>query len=118
MWLIYVIIILLNINPYFQLSLILIIFILKLIISGLTSGLHWYLYYKITTPNYRSTQESYLNTLHLLVSIIGFGILGFIMDKLGLAESLFFLFILSAVAIFFLIIAKEPDLIDPSKISL
>ena len=46
-WLIYVIIILLNINPYFQLSLILIIFILKLIISGLTSGLHWYLYYKI-----------------------------------------------------------------------
>jgi MFS family permease len=109
-WLIFSILLTFNVNPSVQLFFILSIFIGKLIISGLTSGLHWHLYYEITLPKYRSTQESYLNTLYLLVSIFGFGILGFIMEESGLAESLFFLFISSVIGIFFLIIAKKPSL--------
>ena len=110
MWFLFSIILAIEISPSIQLFLLLSIFVVKLIISGLTSGLRWHLYYEITLPMYRSTQESYLNTLYLLISIVGFGILGFIMEKSGLAESLFFLFISSVIGILCLIIAKKPIL--------
>jgi NhaP-type Na+/H+ or K+/H+ antiporter len=92
-----------------RIFLIAIIFILKLIISGLTSGLHWHLYYEITDQKFRSSQESYLNTLNLIISISGFSFLGIIIEQMGLEWAVGFLSFLSLIAIIVLYIAKEPD---------
>jgi len=101
-------ILLLDIEARLQIFLIVSIFILKLIISGLTSGLHWHLYYEITDQKFRSSQESYLNTLNLLISILGFSFLGIIIEKFGLELAVGFLCFLSLIALIFLYIAKEP----------
>ena len=107
-WILFFFILLVNISYYWRLIFIIIIFLSRLIISGLTSGLHWHLYYDITLSEYRSSQESYLNTLSLTVSIIGFSILGLILEKIGFLETLLFLFMLSVIGILLLFKAKEP----------
>ncbi|MHA2390129.1 MAG: hypothetical protein ACXACW_15520, partial [Candidatus Hodarchaeales archaeon] len=93
-----------------------IIFLSRLLISGLTSGLHWQLYYDITNSEYRSSQESYFNTVSLIISILGFSLLGQIMEKIGISEAILFLFILSALGILILINTKEPE--EKNKINL
>ena len=82
---------------------------LKLIISGLTSGLHWHLYYEITEQKYRSSQESYLNTLNLIISILGYSFLGLVIENLGLEWAISLLCFTSLIAIAFLYIAKDPN---------
>ncbi|MCK4847448.1 MAG: hypothetical protein KAT16_00320, partial [Candidatus Heimdallarchaeota archaeon] len=115
-WFSFVFILLLDLEGWVQISLIVSIFILKLIISGLTSGLHWHLYYEITDQKFRSSQESYLNTLNLIISILGFSFLGIIIEKIGLESAVGFLSFLSLVAIVFLYIAKEPNFCKKAEI--
>ncbi|MHA2095763.1 MAG: hypothetical protein ACW98F_14175, partial [Candidatus Hodarchaeales archaeon] len=107
-WISFFFILLLNMRTDWKLALIVVIFLIRLIISGLTSGLHWQLYYDITTSEYRSSQESYLNTITLIIYTIGFGVLGQILEIVGLLEALLFLFILGLIGILFLLKAKEP----------
>jgi hypothetical protein len=109
LWMVFILIFLLRIDPYLQLTLIVIVFIIKLIVSGLASGLRWHLYYEITSSEIRSSQESYLNTLNLIVSVIGFSFLGLIIENLGLVESLAILFFLSMIAIILLLLAGSPE---------
>jgi len=108
-WFSFFLILLLDLEFRLRIFLIAIIFILKLIISGLTSGLHWHLYYEITDQKFRSSQESYLNTLNLIISISGFSFLGIIIEQMGLEWAVGFLSFLSLIAIIVLYIAKEPD---------
>ena len=115
-WFSFFLILLLDLEFRLQIFLIAIIFILKLTISGLTSGLHWHLYYEITDQKFRSSQESYLNTLNLIISILGFSFLGIIIDQMGLEWAVGFLSFLSLIAIVVLYIAKEPDFRKKIKI--
>jgi len=114
-WFSIFLILLLDLEVRVRILLIISILIMKLIISGLTSGLHWDLYYEITDQEFRSTQESYLNTLNLIVSILGFGFLGIIIEKTGLEVAVGFLTSLGLLAIVFLYLAKEPDFRKENK---
>ncbi|MHA2154816.1 MAG: MFS transporter [Candidatus Hodarchaeales archaeon] len=115
-WISFFFILLLNTSVHWKLLFIVIIFLSRLLISGLTSGLHWQLYYDITNSEYRSSQESYFNTVSLIISILGFSLLGQIMEKIGISEAILFLFILSALGILILINTKEPE--EKNKINL
>jgi MFS family permease len=114
-WFSIFIILLLDLEIRLQIFLIVSIFILKLIISGLTSGLHWHLYYEITDQKFRSSQESYLNTLNLVISVLGFSFLGIIIERIGLEWAICFLFFISTIAFVFLCIAKEPNSIKKAE---
>ena len=109
-WFTFFIILSSDLGKNLQIFLIVCIFTLKLIISGLSSGLHWHLYYEITEQKYRSSQESYLNTLNLVISVIGFSFLGIILESSGLDCAIGFLIFISSIAIVFLYLAKEPEL--------
>ena len=106
-WLSFFVILLLDLDE--RLQVFLSIFTIKLIVSGLTSGLHWHLYYEITEKKYRSSQESYLNTLNLIISVLGFSFLGLIIENLGLEWAILLLCFISLIAIAFLYIAKDPN---------
>ena len=108
-WLSFFVILLLDLDERLQVFLIVSIFTLKLIVSGLTSGLHWHLYYEITEKKYRSSQESYLNTLNLIISVLGFSFLGLVIENLGLEWAILLLCFISLIAIAFLYIAKDPN---------
>ena len=107
-WIAYLLVIRVEISSSIKLSLIFLIFIFKIILSGLATSLYWQLYYQITSTKKRSSQESVFNTVNLIISLIGFGIIGKILES-SFEDTLFFLFISSFVAIVILIIARNPD---------
>lgn len=107
-WMAYLLVIRVEISSSIKLSLIMLIFFFKIIISGLATSLHWQLYYQITSTEKRSSQESIFNTVNLIISLIGFGIIGKILES-SFEDTLIFLFISSFVAIVILIIARNPD---------
>ncbi len=107
-WISFLFILLLKINSSWKIIIIISLFLIRLIVSGLTSSLYWQLYYDITTSKYRSSQESYQNTITLIIYTLGFSILGQIMEVTGLLESLLFLFSLALIGILILLKAKEP----------
>jgi len=115
-WFSFFLILSLDLEVKLQVLLIVSIFILKLVISGLTSGLHWHLYYEITDQEFRSSQESYLNTLNLMISIVGFSFLGIIIERIGLKWAVGFLSFLSLMAMVSLYIAKEPNFCKKTEI--
>lgn len=95
--------------PTIKITLVILIFFFKIILGGLATSLYWQLYYQITCFKQRSSQESLYNTINLIISLIGFGIIGVILESYGFVEALFFLFLLSSLGILTLIIAKIPN---------
>ena len=116
-WMVYLLILLCNFPFFIKLSLIMMIFFLKIILSGLAIGLYWQLYYKITSSEIRSSQESLFNTINLILSLIGFGLIGTILDSSGFVGALLFLLIISGLGILSLIFAKNPDNIVPLEVT-
>ena len=109
-WMAYLLVIRAEISSSIKLSLIFLIFIFKIILSGLATSLYWQLYYQITSTEKRSSQESVFNTVNLIISLIGFSIIGKVLES-SFEDTISFLFISSFVAIVILIIAKNPDTI-------
>lgn len=65
-----------NINPLHANILFFLLHISRIVISGLTISIYWQLYYKITSSNFRSSQQSLHNTIQMIISSIGFYIMG------------------------------------------
>ena len=108
-WFSFFIILFLNVSLSIKLIIVVLLFIMKLTTSGLASGLYWQIYLEITQAEFRSSQESYFNTFNLLLSTIGFTVIGMIIEDGGLLNSLLFLFLISVVAILFLVLVGEPQ---------
>ncbi|MFX0013610.1 MAG: MFS transporter [Promethearchaeota archaeon] len=114
-WMAYLLVLICNLPTYIQLSLIILIFLFKIILSGLATGLYWQLYLKITSSKCRSSQESLFNTINLLLSLIGFGMIGIILESASFIGTLMFLFLISCLGIVSLIAAKNPEIIPIDK---
>ncbi len=108
-WLSILFVLIIQLDAILKLQIVILLFLGRLIISGLTSGLHWQLYYSITSSENRSSQESYQNTLNLLIYTFGFSILGQIMERKGLLEGLLLLFILGLFGVLILVKVKDPE---------
>ncbi len=108
-WMAYLLVLIVNFPSFIKLVLIILIFFLKIILSGLATSMYWQLYYQITSSERRSSQESLFNTINLIISLIGFGIIGIIMESSSFVGTLSFLFMMSSLGILVLIIAKNPD---------
>ncbi|MFX0051100.1 MAG: MFS transporter [Candidatus Hermodarchaeota archaeon] len=106
-WSFYICIMIIPIPLYIKLTLFISIYFFKIVLSGLSIGLFWQFYYKITSSESRSSQESLFNTISLLISLIGYGLMGTILESSGFIGGLFFLLILSCIAIFILVSAKK-----------
>ena len=109
-WFSFFIVLFFDIDRSVKLIIIIILFILKLTTSGLASGVYWQIYFEITHVEFRSSQESYLNTFNLLFSTLGFTVIGLIIENNGLLDSLIFLFLISAFAILLLVLVGEPKI--------
>ncbi|MFX0122303.1 MAG: MFS transporter [Candidatus Hodarchaeota archaeon] len=108
-WMAYLLVLILNFPSFIKLSLIIFIFFIKIIFSGLATSLHWQLYYQITSSEKRSSQESLYNTINLIISLIGFGVIGIIIESSSFIGTFLFLFIMSSLGILVLMIAKNPE---------
>jgi MFS family permease len=97
-----------NFPSTIKITLVILIFFFKIILGGLATSLYWQLYYQITCFEQRSSQESLYNTINLIISLFGFGIIGVILESSGFVDTLFFLFLLSSLGILTLVIAKIP----------
>ncbi|WP_455143703.1 MFS transporter [Candidatus Hodarchaeum mangrovi] len=104
-WCFYIILLLLEIPTIVKVLGYIILFLIKVIISGLATGFYWEVYYQITSPKYRSSQESVYNTVNLLISLIGFTLIGNILDSLKFFGGLSFLFSISLIGLIILKIA-------------
>lgn len=91
-----------------KLSLIVIIFFVRVILVGLATGLYWSLYLNITSSETRSSQESLFNTINLTFSLLGYGLIGTILEATSFVGALIFLFIISILGIILLGLAKMP----------
>ena len=91
-----------------KLSLIVIIFFVRVILVGLATGLYWSLYLNITSSETRSSQESLFNTINLTFSLLGYGLIGTILEATSFVGALIFLFTVSVLGIILLGLAKMP----------
>ncbi|MFX0208400.1 MAG: MFS transporter [Candidatus Hodarchaeota archaeon] len=107
-WIVYLCIICINFSPYIKLNLVVLTFFLRIILIGLTTGLYWQLYLNITSSETRSSQESLFNTINLFLSIIGYGLLGVILEFFSFAGALIFLLATSCLGILILILVNDP----------
>jgi MFS family permease len=107
-WFMYLYIIAFTFSSSMKVCLIILIVILRVILAGLATGLYWQLYYNITSSETRSAQESLYNTIYLLLSIIGYAILGSILESFSFDGALIFLFFVSTLGILILILAQNP----------
>lgn len=108
-WLLYSFILLLSFPLYFTIVLFILVFLLKVILNGLSTGIYWQLYYKITSSKNRSSQESLFNTINLIISLIGFWLIGMIIESYNFIGALIFLFLISGLGVFVFILAKNPN---------
>lgn len=108
-WMAYLLVLIVKFPFFIQLSLIILIFFFKIILSGLATSLYWQLYYQITSSEKRSSQESLFNTINLIISLIGFGLIGIILETSSFVGTLLFLFLMSSLGILVLIGTKNPD---------
>lgn len=107
-WFTYLCIFAFTLSSFMKVCLIIIIFFLRVILAGLATGLYWQLYFNITSSESRSTQESLYNTINLLLSIIGYTILGSILESFSFDGALIFLFFVSLLGILILLLARNP----------
>jgi len=108
-WLFYVCIMIIHVPLYEKLILFILIYFVKIILNGLSLGLFWQLYYRITSSKSRSSQESLFNTIKLVISLIGYGIMGTILEFSSFMGGLLFLFISSCFAIIVMVLAKNHE---------
>jgi MFS family permease len=106
-WIINFFILLIDINAVIKISLISLIYLIRIILLGLCTGLYWQFYLSITSSEARSSQESLYNTINLVVSIFGFGLIGTIIESFGFEEALLLLFSLSTIGIILLIMVRN-----------
>ncbi|UCE14189.1 MAG: MFS transporter [Candidatus Heimdallarchaeota archaeon] len=102
-------IIIANFPQILKLNLIILVFIFRITLIGLAAGLYWQLYLDITSSEIRSSQESIFNTIYLISSVIGYGLLGIVLESFSFIGALIFLFFISLLGILFLLIAKNPN---------
>ncbi|MFX1515006.1 MAG: MFS transporter [Promethearchaeota archaeon] len=107
-WMAYIIVLVVDLPSLIKIVLIISIFFVKIILSGLTISLYWQLYYQITSSEKRSSQESLYNTINLIISLCGFTIIGVILESYSFLGTLHFLFIVSLLGILMLLIARNP----------
>ncbi|MFW9903381.1 MAG: MFS transporter [Candidatus Thorarchaeota archaeon] len=105
----YLLILKANLPSFIMLTLVILIFFFKIILGGLATSLYWQIYYQITSFDKRSSQESLYNTINLIISLLGFGVIGGILESSGFIDTIYFLFLLSSLGIITLIIAKIPN---------
>jgi MFS family permease len=108
-WSFYICIMSIPMPLYIKLTLFISVYFIKIILSGLSIGLFWQFYYKITSSESRSSQESLFNTISLIVSLIGYGIMGTILESSSFISGLLYLLILSCIAIFIMVFAKKKE---------
>ncbi|UCG90625.1 MAG: MFS transporter [Candidatus Heimdallarchaeota archaeon] len=108
-WIVYLCILFIDFSPNVKLNLVILTFFLRIILIGLTTGLYWQLYLNITSSETRSSQESLFNTIYLLLSIIGYGLLGVILEFCSFVGSLIYLLAISCLGILLLVLVKNPD---------
>ncbi len=108
-WIAYLCIIVINFSPHIKLILIILTFFLRVILRGLTTGLYWQFYINITSSETRSSQESLFNTIYMVLSIIGYGLLGTILESFSFIGALIFLFGVSCLGILILVLARNPE---------
>jgi len=101
-WCFYVILLSLEIPTVMKVLGYIILFLIKVIISGLAIGFYWEVYYQITSPKYRSSQESVYNTVNLLISLIGFTLIGNVLDSFQYFGGLSLLFLISLIGLIIL----------------
>lgn len=106
---VFLVIFIINFPSIIKLNLIILTFIFRITLIGLAAGLYWQLYLNITSSEIRSSQESFFNTIHLISSVIGFGLLGIVLEYFSFIGSLIFLIFISFLGILFLLIAKNPN---------
>ncbi len=106
-WIINFCILMIDIHFIIKISLISLTYLMRIILLGLCTGLYWQFYLNITSSEARSSQESLYNTINLVVSILGFGLIGMIIESLGFEEALLTLFSFSVIAIILLIIVRN-----------
>ncbi|NHJ02278.1 MAG: hypothetical protein EAX86_09095 [Candidatus Heimdallarchaeota archaeon] len=109
-WLFLVFLLSSSVPKYFKLIGVISIYLIRLIIVGLISSLYWQFYMKITIVKIRSSQESLFNTIYLVVSVLGFALIGIIIERFSLESSLLSLFIISTLGIFLLIIGDYAEI--------
>jgi len=109
-WFAFLSVLIIDLQLQVKLLLYVLIFLIRVILAGLTTSIYWHLYYKITTSGSRSSQESLFNTIYLIVSLVGFGMVGKILETYSFLGALIFLFFVSCLGIFLLLFAKNPDL--------
>ncbi|MFX0173650.1 MAG: hypothetical protein ACFE9L_17310 [Candidatus Hodarchaeota archaeon] len=106
-WSLCVCIMIIPIPLYIKITLLISIYFFKIVLSGLSIGLFWQFYYNITSSESRSSQESLFSTINLMVSLIGYGLMGTILESSGFIGGLLFLLILSCIAIFIMVFAGK-----------
>ncbi|MHA1330762.1 MAG: hypothetical protein ACTSR2_06775, partial [Candidatus Hodarchaeales archaeon] len=99
----YILVIMSGLPPVIKIGLFISLYFLKAILGGLSTGLFWQFYYNITSSKLRSSQESLYNTINLLVALIGYSIIGFMLDSYSLLTSLILLLIVSVIGLIFLL---------------
>lgn len=109
-WIANVCVLMIDFPSEIQIILIFLLFLIRIILLGLSTGLYWQFYLQITSPETRSSQESLFNTVNMTISILGFGLIGIIIEMYGFIESLFFLFIASTLGIVLLFIGSRCQL--------
>ncbi|MFX0085483.1 MAG: MFS transporter [Candidatus Hodarchaeota archaeon] len=106
-WIINFCILVIDIHTIIKICLISLTYLIRVILLGLCTGLYWQFYLKITSSEARSSQESLYNTINLIVSVLGFGIIGMIIESFGFEEALLILFSFSVIGIILLIIVRN-----------
>ena len=109
-WITNVFVLMIDFPSEIQIILIFLLFLIRIILLGLSTGLYWQFYLQITSRETRSSQESLFNTVNMTISILGFGLIGIIIEMYGFIESLFFLFIASTLGIALLFIGSRCQL--------
>ena len=104
-WIINALILVIDVSSVIKIILVILIYFLRIVFVGLSTGLYWQFYLTITSSENRSSQESLFNTINLIVSMVGFALIGIIIESNGFINALLFLFLASSIGIFLLLLA-------------
>ena len=75
-----------------------ILHISRIMISGLTISIYWQIYFMITSSNFRSSQQSFHNTIQMVISSVGFYIMGTAIELFDFGIGFIFLSIIGFIA--------------------
>ncbi len=116
-WFAFLTVLIIDLQSQMKLILFVLIFLIRVILAGLTTSVYWHLYYKITSSDSRSSQESIFNTIHLIVSLIGFGMVGKVLESYSFLGAILSILLISCLGILLLIFAKNPGIESSMSLS-